>query len=202
MLLNGYICLSYVNQVLHTSLTPFFLKNVWSKYIYSFFAVWNSFGVFRLPDSQIIHNRRFSEFQKGIERTCYHLPSNVRIWQQETLQAPYRHFYAAALNIPIQWFNSLYGSNSGNCIHMIELLFIISRCSPVVRFFFSLVSLSFVLPYWLPCTCRYTPVKASFLFSLASLLKFSFYIDVRKMVQHVEQAESKYLDSEKNSSFP
>ena len=65
---------SFILLLLLSFIPSLRMKNVRSKYIYSFFAVWNSFGVFRLPDSQIIHNKRFSEFQKSL---CKNLLSSA-----------------------------------------------------------------------------------------------------------------------------
>ena len=168
------------------------------------FAVWNSSGVFRLLDSQIIYNRRFSEFQKSICKNLLSSAFQCSHMAAGDITSPIQAFLHCCLIIfPIQWINFPYRSNLGFCIHMIELLFIISRSSPVVRFFFSLVSLSFVLPYWLPCTCRYTPVKASFLFSLASLsLHFLNLAFTLILEDGFKKTEGKYLDNEKISSFP
>ena len=115
-------------------------------------------------------------------------------------------FILLPYHFPIQWINFPYRSNLGSCIHIFELLFIIPRSSPVVRFFFSLASLSFLPLYWLPCTCKYTPVKASFLFSLASLslhfLNLAFTLMLERWFNMLSKQKANILIAKKTLVFP
>ena len=84
-------------------------------------------------------------------------------------------FILLPYHFPIQWINFPYRSNLGSCIHIFELLFIIPRSSPVVRFFFSLASLSL------------------------HFLNLAFTLILE---DGFKKTESKYLNSEKTLVFP